>query len=157
MEKWIDAQEVLVMDGRIKVPYSWSAGEVGTRYLEALRDEKKFLGTRCGKCGIVYHVPRMHCPDCFEECSEWVELGSTGDLVTFTVVRRHHAQLSPLETPFAYGIIRLDGATTGFLHLISDFDGVDLDRGSRLEAVFSEEPQGSMNDVKHFRPARGVA
>ncbi|MHB8896341.1 MAG: Zn-ribbon domain-containing OB-fold protein [Candidatus Geothermincolia bacterium] len=156
MEDWVEAQEVLVMDGRIKVPYSWSAGEVGTRYLEALRDEMKFLGTRCPACGTVYHVPRMHCPDCFEECSEWVELGSEGELVTFTVARKHHPQLSPLPTPFGYGVIKLDGATTGFLHLLSEFDEGELEKGRRLQAVFAEARKGDITDVKYFRPARGV-
>ena len=65
MEDWREAQELLVMEGRIKVPYLWSAGEVGTRYLTALQEEGKFMGTRCPACDVVYHVPRMHCPDCF--------------------------------------------------------------------------------------------
>lgn len=156
MEDWRAAQEILVMDGRIKVPYAWSAGEVGTRYLEAIRDERKFLGTRCPECGTVYHVPRKHCPDCFAECSEWVELGSSGELVTFTVARRHHPQLSPLEAPFGYGIIKLDGAGTGFLHLLHEFESVSLASGMRVEAVFVEEPAGAITDVKYFRPLKEV-
>lgn len=156
MEDWRDGQEILVMDGRIKVPYSWSAGEVGTRYLESLRDDKRFLGTRCPACKTVYHVPRMHCPDCFEECAEWVELGSEGTLVTYTVVRKHHPQLSPLETPFGYGIIKLDGASTGFLHLLSQFEDGGLVAGARVEAVFADERTGSIMDVAWFRPVKGV-
>jgi len=156
MEDWRDGQEILVMDGRIKVPYNWSAGETGTRYLESLRDDKRFLGTRCQTCKIVYHIPRMHCPDCFEECAEWVDLGSEGTLVTYTVVRKAHPQLAPLETPFGYGVIKLDGATTGFLHLLSEFDDGGLASGARVEAVFAEERTGSIMDVAYFRPVKGV-
>jgi hypothetical protein len=156
MGDWRQSQELLVMDGRIKVPYSWSAGEVGTSYLESLRDERKFLGTRCGECGIVYHIPRMHCPDCFAECERYVELGSEGELVTYTVVRRHHPQLSVLEPPFGYGVIKLDGADTGFVHLLYEFDEGELKAGARLEAVFADEREGSVLDVRYFRPVKGV-
>jgi len=156
MEDWREGQEILVMDGRIKVPYSWSAGAVGTRYLESLRDDMKFLGTKCPACGTVYHVPRMHCPDCFEECAEWVELGAQGLLTTYTVARRHHAALTPAELPFGYGIIKLDGASTGFLHLLGEFDEGGLEAGMAVEAVFAEERTGSIMDVRYFRQKKGA-
>lgn len=157
MEDWRDKQEIVVMDGRIKVPYRWFAGEVGTRYLESLRDEGKFLGTRCPKCGIVYHVPRRNCPDCFEECSDWVELACEGTLETYTVVRSHNPQLAPLPLPFGYGIIKLDGADTGFLHLLSEFEEGELRSGARVEAVLSGEREGDIRDVRYFRPVKGVS
>ena len=157
MDDWRQSQEVLVMDGRIKLPYSWSAGEVGTSYLESLRDNQKFLGTRCPECGIVYHIPRMHCPDCFTECERYVELASVGELVTFTVARRPHPRLAPLEGLFGYGIIKLDGADTGFLHLLAEFEEGELETGARVEAVFAEERDGSVLDVRYFRPVKGVA
>jgi uncharacterized OB-fold protein len=156
MDDWRKDQELLVMEGRIKVPYRWFAGEVGTRYLESLRDEGKFLGTRCSKCEKVYHIPRRNCPDCFEECSEWVELGSSGTLESYTIVRKHHPQLSPLPLPYGYGIIKLEGADTGFLHLLGEFDDQDLKVGITVEAVFSDAREGSVLDVKYFRPAGGV-
>jgi len=156
MDDWRDEQELLVMDGHINVPYTWSAGEVGTTYLESLRDRKVFLGTRCPECDIVYHIPRMHCPDCFSECSEWKELGSSGELLTWTVARRPHPQLSPLEPPFGFGIIKLDGADTGFLHLVYEFEEGGLRSGEKVEAVFADEPEGGILDVKYFRPVKGV-
>lgn len=156
MGDWREEQELLVMEGRIKVPYRWFAGLTGTRYLEALRDERKFLGTRCPKCDIVYHLPRRNCPDCFEECSEWVELAPRGRLTTYTVVRRHHPQLSPLPPPFGYGIIKLEGADTGFLHLLAEFEEGELARGLEVEAIFREEREADMLAVKYFRPVKGV-
>lgn len=156
MDDWRAGQEIVVMDGRIKVPYRWAAGEVGTRYLTALRDEMKFLGTRCPSCGTVYHIPRRNCPDCFEECSEWVELGLSGTLETYTVVRKHHPRLCPLPLPFGYGIIKLEGADTGFLHLLHEFEEGELAVGSRVEAVFCGERDGNILDVAYFRPSKGV-
>lgn len=156
MDDWRKNQELVVMEGRIKVPYLWFAGEVGTRYLGSLRDEKRFLGTKCGECGKVYHIPRRNCPECFADCSEWVELGSTGTLETYTVVRRQHPQLAPLPLPYGYGIIKLEGADTGFLHLLYEFEEKELKAGMAVEAVFSEAREGRILDVKYFRPAREV-
>ncbi len=156
MEDWRTNQDILVMNGRIKVPYLWSAGEIGTTYLNSLKDEMKFKGTRCPRCNIVYHLPRRNCPDCFEECTEWVELGDAGTLVSFTIVREHHPQLSPLPLPFGYGIIKLDGADTGFVHLLYEIEGKALALGSRVNAVFADERQGSILDCSYFRPAREV-
>lgn len=157
MKDWRKGQEILVLVGRIKVPYRWTAGEVGTRYLQALRDERKFQGTRCPGCGIVYHPPRRNCPDCVRECEEWVELGSKGVLLTYAVVHRHHPQLSPLDPPFGYGIIRLEGADTGFLHLLHEFEEGELKAGLPVEAVFAAEREGSVLDVRYFRPRREVS
>lgn len=150
MEGGKKGQEIVVMEGRIKIPYRWAAGETGTRYLQALRDEGRFLGMRCPDCEVVYHPPRRHCPDCGAECAQWVELGRRGTLLTYTVVRRHHPQLAPLAPPFAYGIIRLEGAETGFLHLLHEFAEGELRAGMEVEAVFAAEREGSMLDVKHF-------
>ena len=156
MEDWMQGQELLVMEGRIKVPYRWFAGEVGTRYLESLRDHGVFLGTRCPACAKVYHPPRRNCPECFAECAQWVELASSGTLESYTVVRKHHLQLSPLPLPFGYGIVRLTGADTGFLHLLAEFAEGELEVGGEVEAVFSTEREGNILDVRYFRPTRGV-
>lgn len=155
MDDWREGQEILVMEGRIKVPYEWSAGDVGTTYFESLRDDKRFLGTRCPACNTVYHIPRSYCPDCLTECSEWVRLGSEGTLETYTVVRRHHPQLRPLPLPFGYGIIKLDGADTGFLHLLGEFED-GLSSGIKVEAVFKENREASILDVLYFRPLKEV-
>ncbi len=115
----------------------------------------KFLGTRCSKCDNVYHIPRRNCPECFEECSEWVELGSSGDLESYTIVRKHHPQLSPLPLPFGYGIIKLEGADTGFLHLLGEFDEEDLKVGARVEAVFADASGGQHPRREVFPPREG--
>ncbi len=85
-----------------------------------------------------------------------MELGERGILLTYTVVWRHHPQLSPLPLPFGYGIIRLEGADTGFLHLLYEFEEGELKAGLAVEAVFAEEREGSILDVRYFRPCREV-
>ncbi len=58
----------------------------------------------------------------------------------------------PLDEPVTYGLVRLDGADTVFLHRL-----IDLDRhpaiGMRVQAVLAKERVGSIFDVEGFAPA----
>jgi hypothetical protein len=52
--------------------------------------------------------------------------------------------------PFAFVLVRLDGADTAMPHVVKD--GVDRVRvGTRVEAVWAEERVGSIRDIARFR------
>ena len=151
MTGWLEETEALVHSGRIKVPYKWQVGETGSHFLIAIRDEKKLLGTHCPRCDMVFIPPRKTCGRCFQTQMEWRELGQAGTLVTYTIPR-YESDLHPLDPPFAYGIIKLDGADTGLTHLIGEFEESRLRTGMRLEAVFREDREGNILDIHYFRP-----
>jgi len=41
--------EPIAYEGRIKVPYSWQAGETASYFLMRLRDDQKIVGRKCPK------------------------------------------------------------------------------------------------------------
>ena len=143
--------EPIVYEGRIKVPYAWNAGETISYYLTRLRDEKKIVGKKCPKCSKVLVPPRKSCPFCFVDTAEWVPLSGKGTVETFTIVRRD-TTIQPMKAPFAYAVINLDGADTGFLHLIGDVDVKDIKIGMKVQAVFAEERKGHVMDIRYFKP-----
>jgi uncharacterized protein len=147
---WGDA-EPIVYEGRIKVPYSWQAGETASFFLTQLRDRGRIWGERCPECHKVLLPPRKHCPFCFVDTSDWVELPDEGVVESFTVVRRE-TPIQPLDPPFAYALIRLDGADTGLVHLLGGVEPEKIREGMRVKAVFAEERRGSVRDISHFRP-----
>lgn len=153
MTKWLETIEPLVYETRIKVPYTWSVGEIGSRFLIELRDHKKIFGTRCPNCNRVYLPPRKSCGRCFSENLEWVELNSQGTLLTYTIVR-YESAAAHIKPPFAYGIILLDGASTGLVHFLGEVDFEEIKTGMRVEAVFEDERIGDILDIRHFRPVR---
>jgi uncharacterized protein len=55
-----------------------------------------------------------------------------------------------IQTPFAFALIKLDGADTAMLHMISDCKKSDLAIGKRVTAVWSESPSESITDIQHF-------
>ena len=129
-----------------------TVGNTGHAFLVELRDNKTIMGIKCPSCKKVYVPPRLHCPACFVKMSEWVKLSGKGTLETFTIVRYPEPYM-PKEPPFAYGVIKLDGADTGLVHLLG---GVELNKikvGMKLEPVFKEKREGSILDIEHFKPS----
>jgi uncharacterized protein len=148
MSEWIENVEPLTLKGQIKVPYHWSVGEVGSRFLVALRDEQKIIGNRCSECKTVFVPPRMNCGKCFKRINDWVDLSPEGIVEVYTVIRFTYP-LQPAEPPFAFALIKLDRADVGFLHIIKN----DLDRlkkGVRVRAQFAKNRFGHIKDIEAF-------
>jgi len=151
MADWLKDVEPLTLKGQIAVPYTWHVGDVGSRFLVALRDDKKILGSKCPSCGTTYVPARKNCGTCFEDIDEWVEVKPEGVIEAFTIVHYSHP-VQPVKPPFAYALIKLDGADVGFLHLIKK----DLDKiknGLRVKAKFSGERTGKILDIDSFELA----
>lgn len=47
--------------------------------------QNKFTTTNCPKCGVLW-PPKIHCPKCGEEVSEWIELKGTGKIYAKTQI-----------------------------------------------------------------------
>jgi len=150
---WLEQVRPLTLKGQIAVPYTWWVGETGSRFLRTLRDEQKILGNRCDSCGTVYVPPRKNCGRCFTDITRWVELGNEGVVMAHTVVRRMPPALRNApdrpEVPFAYALIRLDGAGVDLPHRITR-DLEKLRNGIRVRARFREEPTGHILDIMDF-------
>jgi uncharacterized OB-fold protein len=52
------------------------------------------------------------------------------------------------------GIVKLDGADTGLVHLLGGVDIGKLRVGMRMQAVFREKRQGNYLDIEYFRPLK---
>lgn len=142
--------ETLIHESRIAVPYTWSAGEVLSRFLKALRDERKILGTRCPGCGKVFIPPRKTCGGCFKACADWLEVGPRGTLLSFTQAL-YESPVHPRPRPL-YGLILLDGAHTALAHLLGEAELSALKTGMKLEPVWAEVRTASILDILYFRP-----
>jgi len=109
------------------------------------------MGTKCPSCERVYVPARPTCITCLGELKDWVEVSTIGTVLSYTVV--HHPEpCHKFPTPFVFGLIQLDGADTSLMHFLGEFDEKDLKIGLRVEAVFQEKREGSILDIKHFKP-----
>ena len=149
----LEGMDVWVYHGKIHIPNTYSAGAVGSRFLIELRDNERIMGTRCPTCNLVYVPARSVCRDCFGQLSEWVEVSQQGTLLTYAVAYQPNP-VQPLEVPIVYGIVQLDGADTGFVHMLGEVDPEQLKVGMKVKAVFKvrEERRATILDIKYFRP-----
>ena len=131
----------MIKDGRINIPFKYAAGVVGSRFLVALRDERKILGARCEHCEIVVCPAKSFCPTCGEQTGELVPVGPEGTL-------RH---VTELPNRGCFGLIQLDGADTAMLHHLLG-EATVLPPQTRVKARFAEERSGNILDIEGFEP-----
>lgn len=144
-------EEGLIIPGRIRLPFSFTAGKTGSRFLIELRDRRRIMGVRCPSCGRVGVPPQKICIFCFVETDRWVEVSTEGTLMGHTWVRKPKAHHPPVD-PLIYGLIRLDGADGHMVHLVHTNNPGHLVDGIRVAAVFSENRRAHILDIMHFRP-----
>jgi hypothetical protein len=152
MNKDFDTSDCYVVEGKLALPYTYFAGRVGSKFITTIRDKHKIMGIKCNTCDKVFVPPRQTCERCMEDIrNNWVELGNTGELVNFTVVRYNDKHL-PRKAPFVLAMIKLDGADTPMVHIL---EGVDMDAvqtGMKVKAVFAEKTANTILDIDHFEP-----
>ena len=149
------AEEYLKIEsGEMEQPFEWSAGRYGSRFLTELRDNKRIVGIKCPKCGLVYAIPRQVCRTCFVEMNEWVPLSDKGTLITFTVLT--FGFIDPdtgteRPVPYTCALVKPDGADTCIAHFLNETDFAKIKIGMHVQAVYEDERKGSLLDIKHFK------
>jgi uncharacterized protein len=137
----------------IAFDYTRSLGPVLGQFMTALR-ERRILGAR-GADGRVHAPPFEYDPVTFSPPSELVEVGPAGSVVSWTW---QPSPLSgqPLEHPFGWALIRLDGADTAMLHAVDAGSAAAMRTGMRVRPRWAAERVGSIRDIACFEPADAV-
>ena len=133
----------------ISFDYTRSLGPVLSRFMSALA-ERRILGSR-GADGRVHVPPAEYDPVTFAPPGELVEVGPAGTVVSWSW-QPFPRPGQPLGHPFAWALIRLDGADTALLHAV-DAGTADLVRiGTRVAPRWVAEPAGAITDIACFEP-----
>ena len=136
----------MIREESIQIPFKYAAGTSGSRFLVALRDTKRILGSRCPTCERVWCPVRAFCPQCWAEELADIEIGPEGVLVSWTEV----------ADSGAYALVKLDGADTALLHRWLE-DAANVRIGARVRARFAADRVGSILDLAGFEPVEGEA
>ncbi|WP_369166705.1 Zn-ribbon domain-containing OB-fold protein [Streptomyces sp. R28] len=144
--------EVLKASFAVEFPFTRSLGPVQSAFLTGLR-ERVVLGVRTSD-GRTLVPPVEYDPVTAEEIRDLVEVAPTGTVTTWAwnhTPRRDQ----PLDTPFAWALVRLDGADTALLHAL-DAPGPDaVHTGMRVRVRWAEERTGAITDIACFEPYDG--
>ena len=135
---------------KIEFPYTRTLGPVYGAFLTGLRDTQ-ILGITSTD-GKVLCPPTEWDPQTGESLAlDFVEVGPGGVVETWAWVteptRKH-----PLDHPFAFALIRLDGADSALLHAVDTGSMDAMSTGMRVTPRWKAERIGYMTDLEAFVP-----
>ena len=139
--------EVLSAPLIIEYPFKRTTGPVIGAFLTGLR-EQILVGSRA-EDGRVIVPPAEFDPVSGNDLTEIVEVGPAGEITTWAWVTTPHEK-HPLSDPFAWALIKLDGADTPMLGAVAAGSIDAVSTGARVEPVWAEERVGHINDITHW-------
>ena len=141
--------EVLSAPYVLEFTYTRSVGPVIGQFLTGLRDQK-ILGSRTAE-GKVLVPPSEYDPDTGEAIEDFVEVASAGTVQTWAWVAAPRTS-HPLQRPFAFALVKLDGADTAMLHAVKVAKSEDMKTGMRVEVSWADSRSGKIGDIACFVP-----
>ncbi len=132
---------------KLSFDYTRSVGPLLSQFFTALRG-RRIVGVR-GSDGRVHVPPAEYDPVTYEQLTEIVPVSSVGTVVSWTW-QSHPLEGQPLDRPFAWALIKLDGADTPLLHAIDVESSDAISTGARVHAHWIDEPVGAITDIAYF-------
>jgi hypothetical protein len=139
--------EVLSAPHTIEYTYTRSTGPMIGAFLTGLR-ERKVIGSR-GVDGRVLVPAIDYDPVTSEDLTETVEVSDTGVITTWSWNDRPLAG-QPLDKPFAWALVKLDGADTALLAAVDAGDPAKVSTGAKVKARWAENRIGAITDLECF-------
>ncbi|WP_167478948.1 Zn-ribbon domain-containing OB-fold protein [Nocardia arthritidis] len=143
------APDVLSAPLRVRFDYTRSVGPTIGKFLTGLRD-RKIVGVR-GSDGRVLVPPAEYDPVTAAPLTEFVDVADTGTVESWTWVREPLPG-QPFDRPFAWALIRLDGADTALLHAVDVASPELIRTGLRVVVRWAAETTGTIHDIACFEP-----
>ena len=140
--------EVLRAPLVIEYPFRRTTGPVIGAFFTAVR-EGRLLGIKAAD-GLVICPPQEYDPVTSEPLTELVPVGDTGSVESWTWVNEPR-EGQPFDRPFAWVLVRLDGADTPMMHALDAASPDEVSVGQRVRVVWAEERTGAITDF-HFAP-----
>ena len=143
-------ESVLEAPHVLEFAYTRSTGPVLGAFLAGLRAQR-VLGVRTSD-GRVLVPPQEYDPDTAAGLDELVEVADTGTVVSWTWNARPTDD-QPVARPFAWVLVRLDGADTPMVHALDVADRDAVSTGMRVRIRWADDRQGTIHDIAGFVPA----
>jgi uncharacterized OB-fold protein len=144
--------EARASESTLEFPYLRTTGPVIGPFLRALSDGR-ILAVR-DRQGRLVVPPVEYDPVTAEALTDpLVDVGTDGTVEAWTWVEeplpRH-----PLGHPFAFALVRPDGADTAMVHVVDAGRPEAMSTGMRVRARFAETSSGRITDLAAWEPVR---
>jgi uncharacterized OB-fold protein len=112
--------------------------------------ERRVVGVRA-RDGRVLVPPAEYDPVTSDDLDELVDVADVGVVETWAW-NDTPREGQPLTQPFAWALVRLDGADTALVHAVDAGDASAMRTGMRVRARWADERVGSIRDLVCFDP-----
>ena len=136
----------------LSFPYTRSLGPTLGAFMTGLA-EARVVGGR-GSDGTVHVPPVEFDPITHEPITDFVEVSDEGVVQTWSWAAEPLPG-QPLDHPFAWALVKLDGADTAVLHALDVDSPAAVSTGMRVRARWAGERAGAITDIACFEPATG--
>ena len=133
----------------ISFDYTRSLGPTLSEFATALA-ARRILGARAAD-GRVHAPPFEFDPITGRPPAELIEVGPAGTVQTWTWAARP-LDGQPLDRPFGWAMIRLDGADTSMLHAVDAGTADRMATGMRVRPRWSDRSGTGITDIACFEP-----
>jgi uncharacterized protein len=130
--------------------YTRSTGPVLGRFFTGLRDGV-VVGGRTSSGKVLVPPPEFD-PDTHEQVIDLVELSPAGTVTSWAWCPEPVAG-QPLDRPFAWVQVQLDGADGTLLHALDVASADEVETGMRVRIRWAGERSGRITDIACFEPA----
>jgi hypothetical protein len=130
--------------------YTRSVGPTLGRFMTGLA-EGHITGVRVSD-GRVFVPPVEYDPVTGAAVTDFVDVADEGTVQSWAWAPEPLAG-QPLQTPFAWVLVKLDGADTSILHALDVAGPDDVSTGMRVQVRWATERQGAITDIVCFEPA----
>jgi uncharacterized OB-fold protein len=147
----INGKDYLISNDAMYTFYRRTKGEFSSFFI-ALRDEKRLLGCKCLKCGIVRVPPFLtHCPDCNFTPTEQIEVEQVGIMNSTPPITYFATSLFQDMAPYGRGRVIFKGADTAMSVNLFTTTGILVPgiftKGTAVKLVFRDHRNGNISDV----------
>jgi len=147
----IEDKNYLLQNDAMFTFYERAAGEFSAFFL-AIRDEKRILGCKCTKCGLVRVPPMLtHCPDCDFAPTELLEVGQVGRMLSTPPITYFATSMFLDKAPFGRGRVVLEGADTALSVMLYTTTGIlvpgIIRKDTEVKVIFRDERVGAVTDI----------
>lgn len=136
----------------VSYPYSRTVGDTLAAFFTAMR-AGELRGT-VGTDAKVYCPPAEFDPVTGEACTRWADVADSGTVTTWAWQHEPSAG-QPLDRPFAWALVALDGSSSEMLHAVAAGSITVMRTGMRVKARWAPERGTGITDIVCFDPIDG--
>ena len=137
----------------IPLEYHYTAGVAGEEFRRELKENGRFLSSKCAKCKTTYIPARMFCPSCFVEIKENTPLEKPGYVYSHTTVNRNRTG-EAIDEPLIVALIKFEEVKGGIVHRLQVEEPNSVSFGTKVIPILKDrsERTGALTDIIAFKP-----